>query len=60
MMSICDLIKNDTKSIFNVAYSEILIMLNSPSDEETINNLLEECDELRDVSYLFNYFCYAT
>lgn len=49
-VSICDLIRRDPPSAFNLAYSEALLLLELPKTDSLISDLLDDCDAILDVS----------
>lgn len=44
--------KSDPTSVFNVAYTKMLLLLELPNTKRYIYDLLDDCDELLDVSVL--------
>lgn len=49
-VSTCDLIRSNPSSAFNVAYTEVLLLLQLPKTKRFIADLLDDCDALLDAS----------
>lgn len=47
--TICDFIKDDPKSVFNLAYVKFLLLLDLPKNREFIEDLMDDCEVLLDV-----------